>query len=158
MTPKSHKFACSMRWTGAAAGPTLSYKTYSRDLSLEVAGKPALAVSSAPPFLGDAGRHNPEDLLLGALSTCHCLSYLALATRHQIAVTDYRDEVEGTMEWDGTSYHFTEVVLHPTVTVKKGTDLEKTRSLHEDAHTACFIARSVNFPVLNQPTVIEAAE
>jgi organic hydroperoxide reductase OsmC/OhrA len=157
-SPKPHEFTCRLRWTGAAAGPTTDYKTYSRALAVEIPGKPPLPVSSAPPFLGDGSLHNPEDLLMAALSTCHCLSYLALASRHQVAVVDYSDDASGTMEWDGHTYHFTRVLLRPAVTVAKGTDLEKARGLHAEAHHACFIARSVNFPVLNEPLIIEAAE
>lgn len=156
-TPKPHDFACHLRWTGAASGPTTTYRSYSRALALDIAGKPTLPVSAAPPFLGDAAVHNPEDLLMGALSTCHCLSYLALATRNRIEVVDYSDDATGTMEWDGVTYRFTRVTLAPVVTVKKGTDLEKARALHEEAHHTCFIARSVAFPVTNEPRIIEAA-
>jgi organic hydroperoxide reductase OsmC/OhrA len=157
-TPKPHEFTCRLRWTGAASGPTTTYREYSRALAIEIAGKPALPVSSAPPFLGDAALHNPEDLLMAALSTCHCLSYLALASRSGILVADYTDEAWGIMEYSDKSYQFTRAVLKPVVTVKKGTDLVKARALHEEAHATCFIARSVNFPVTNEPVIIEAME
>lgn len=152
----AHDFECHVRWTGAAAGPTTSYRAYSRALEVKIPGKPVLQASSAGAFLGDEAVHNPEDLLMGALSTCHCLSYLALAARAGIAVVGYSDDATGTMEWEGGTYHFTRVTLHPVVTVQKGADLEKARELHEKAHEACFIARSVNFPVGNAPTIVEA--
>jgi peroxiredoxin-like protein len=155
-TPKPHEFVCNLRWTGAASGPTTNYRMYSRALSVEVPGKPPLPASSAPAFLGDGAVHNPEDMLVAALSSCHCLSYLALASRQGIEVTDYTDEANGLMEWGGATYRFTKVVLRPVVTVKKGTDLAKARALHEEAHAACFIACSVNFPVTNEPVIIEA--
>lgn len=156
--PKPHEFTCRLRWTGAAAGPTTNYRAYSRALVAEVPGKPAMAVSAAPPFLGDGAVHNPEDLLMAALSACHCLSYLALAARHGVEVVDYTDEANGIMELDGKTYHFTKAVLKPVVTVKKGTDLAKARALHEEAHASCFIARSVNFPVTNEPVMVEAMD
>jgi len=156
--PKPHEFTCRLRWTGAASGPTTNYRTYSRALVVEVPGKPAMAVSAAPPFLGDGAVHNPEDLLMAALSACHCLSYLALAARHGVEVVDYTDEANGIMEFDGKTYHFTKAVLKPVVTVKKGTDLAKARALHEEAHASCFIARSVNFPVTNEPVMVEAMD
>ena len=154
--PKPHEFNCRLRWTGAALGPTTSYRTYSRALAVDVPGKPTLAASSATAFLGDGTVHNPEDLLMAALSACHCLSYLALAARGGVEVVDYTDEATGVMEWDGKTYHFTRAVLKPVVTVKSGTDLQKARALHEDAHEACFIAQSVNFPVTNEPVILEA--
>lgn len=156
LSPKPHEFTCRLRWTGAASGSTVTYRGYSRALSVDVPGKPPLPVSAAPAFLGDGALHNPEDMLMGALATCHCLSYLALAARNRVEVVDYTDEATGVMEWDGTTYHFTSVVLRPVVTVKKGTNLETARALHGQAHEQCFIARSVNFPVKNDPVMIEA--
>jgi peroxiredoxin-like protein len=155
-TPRPHEFTCRLRWTGAASGPTTTYRGYSRALSVEVPGKPPLPASAAPPFLGDGAVHNPEDLLMGALAACHCLSYLALAARAGVKVVDYADEATGVMEWDGTTFHFTRVVLRPVVTVQAGTDLEAAKALHEEAHAQCFIARSVNFAVENEPVLIEA--
>jgi organic hydroperoxide reductase OsmC/OhrA len=157
-TPRPHEFTCRLRWTGAASGPTLGYREYSRTLAVEISGKPTLPMSAAPAFLGDSAAHNPEDLLVAALSSCHCLSYLALAARRGIAVVDYTDEAYGIMEYAETTYRFTRVTLKPVVTVRKGSDLAKARALHEDAHHSCFIANSVNFAVTNEPVIIEAME
>jgi len=153
---RPHEFLCRLRWTGAASGPTTSYRTYSRALAVDIPGKPTLAASSAPAFLGDAAVHNPEDMLMAALSTCHCLSYLALASRHGVVVVDYADEATGIMEWDQTTYRFTKATLHPVVTVAKGTDVRKAHELHVRAHEECFIARSVNFLVEHSATILEA--
>lgn len=153
---RPHDFQVSLEWTGAEKGPTTSYRAYSRDLSLSIPGKPTLAASSAGAFLGDPSLHNPEDLLMGALSACHCLSYLALAARAGVPVIGYRDHATGTMEWDGVTYRFTKVTLGPVVTVQKGADLAVARDLHAKAHEQCFIARSVNFAVENRPTILES--
>jgi len=48
------------------------------------------------------------------------------------------------------------VVLHPTVTVAKGSDAERARTLHKPAHEKCFIANSVNFPVECEPEIVVA--
>jgi organic hydroperoxide reductase OsmC/OhrA len=37
-------------------------------------------------FRGERNKHNPEDLLLAALSSCHMLSYLALCARNKVSV------------------------------------------------------------------------
>ena len=55
-------------------------------------------MSGAAAFRGDASLHNPEDLLVFALSSCHCLSYLALAARARLVVLGYEDrETSGVM-------------------------------------------------------------
>ena len=149
-----HHFQCRLTWTGASQGATSSYDAYSRDLLVEVEGKPALRGSSAPPFRGDAKVHNPEDLLVAALAECHCLSYLALASRAGIVVVGYEDRASGVMARIDGKIRFREATLHPRVWVAPGTDLEKARALHEKAHTECFIASSVNFPVKNEPEIL----
>ena len=94
-------------------------------------------------------------MLLAALSSCHMLSYLALCVRSRIAVSAYVDDASGTMsEKTKNRMGFTEVVLHPRVTVAAGTDLAKAKALHEKAHELCFIANSVNFPVRHEAEIV----
>ena len=47
--------------------------------------------------------------------------------------------------------HFTEVTLHPKVTVADPDTVERARELHRDVHRLCFIANSVNFPTATEP-------
>jgi organic hydroperoxide reductase OsmC/OhrA len=153
-----HDFACHLWWTGAAHGPVRDYESYSREYRIDIAGKPSLSGSSSPSFRGSAALHNPEDLLVAALSACHLLSYLALCARAGVIVEAYEDAARGTMAFDRERkvMHFTEVVLRPKVRIANSADLERARSLHEKAHHECFIANSVNFTVRNEPTVTAA--
>jgi organic hydroperoxide reductase OsmC/OhrA len=157
MSEKSHLYEASLTWTGAAGGPTESYRSYSREFRIEFAGKPALIGSADPLFRGDPTLLNPEDMLVGALASCHMLSYLFAATQARVVVTAYEDRVSGMMEFAEGTGRFTEVVLRPMVTVGPGTDLAVARQLHERAHAVCFIANSVNFPVRHEATIVEAA-
>ncbi|HMJ50428.1 MAG TPA: OsmC family protein [Polyangiaceae bacterium] len=154
-TPSSHEhhFECRLTWTGASRGGTTSYDAYSRDLLVEVEGKPPLVGSSAPAFRGDAKAHNPEDLLVAALAECHCLSYLALATRAGIVVVGYDDRATGTLAKIDGKFRFREVTLRPRVRLAPGASVDRARALHEQAHAECFIANSVNFPVRNEPEI-----
>jgi organic hydroperoxide reductase OsmC/OhrA len=152
---KEHHFAAHVVWTGAAQGGTTSYDAYSREYRVEIEGKPALTGTAAAVFKGDAAKHNPEDLLVAALSGCHLLSYLALSARAGIEVVRYEDQASGLMAIKDGRMRFTEVTLAPQVTIAAG-DLDKAIALHEAAHGQCFIANSVNFPVLNMPTVVRA--
>lgn len=81
------------------------------------------------------------------------LSYLALCARTGIRVISYSDAAMGKMSYRDGKMRFTEVILHPKVTIEAGDDLEKAIALHHQAHAECFIANSVAFPVLNQPDV-----
>lgn len=150
-----HHFVSQLVWTGAAHGPVRDYESYSREYRVDIDGKPPLIGSSAPPFRGSPSLHNPEDLLVAALSSCHLLSYLALCARGGVVVEAYEDRATGTMAWDPAAkvMRFTEVILHPIVRVAAGTDVERARALHDRAHHECFIANSVNFPVRNEPAI-----
>ena len=74
--PGEHHYLVTTEWTGNAGRGTSGYRDYARDVTVRVAGKPALLGSADRPFRGDPARWNPEDLLVAALSQCHLLSYL----------------------------------------------------------------------------------
>lgn len=154
---REHHYAARLIWTGAAQGPTKSYASYSRAFRVDFAGKTSLEGSADPQFKGDAALHNPEDLLMAALAGCHMLTYLSYAARKGVQVLAYEDNATGTLLFEGGGGQFTEVVLHPVVTVAKGSDLGLAKSLHEPSHKDCFISRSVNFPVRHEATIIEAS-
>lgn len=152
-----HRFECRLVWTGAARGATEDYATYSREHRVEFAGKPSLTMTSAPVFRGDPSLLDPEDLLVAALSACHFLSYAALCARKGVRVTAYEDDAVGIMSRGEKTFHFTDVLLRPRVTIAPDSDAALARDLHHRAHDECFIAASVNFPVRHEPTIIVAA-
>jgi organic hydroperoxide reductase OsmC/OhrA len=152
---REHHYRARLVWTGADAGPARDYRSYSRACRVVIDGKPDLLGSADPAFRGDSARHNPEDWLLAALSACHMLSYLALATRGGIAIAAYEDEASGVMAYEGGTYRFREVVLRPRVVVESG-DLDLALRLHDQAGEECFIAASVAFPVLHEAVVVAA--
>ena len=47
-------------------------------------------------------------------------------------------------------------MLRPQVTVTAAERIERAIALHERAHDLCFVARSVNFAVRAEPTVVSA--
>ena len=158
MNAREHHYRLDLDWTGAAQGPTNSYQSYSREYLVRIDGKPLLKGSADPTFRGDPTLHNPEDLLVAALASCHMLSFLAVAVRAGVVVIRYRDEGEGLMTFDAGHYQFTRVVLRPRVVVAAGTDPALVDRLHHQAHESCFIARSVNFPVDHEALVDFAVE
>ena len=154
MAHRQHRYAVRLSWTGNLGTGTSAYKAYSRDHELTAGTKPAIPATSDPAFRGDPARWNPEEMLVGALSSCHQLWYLHLCSVAGIVVTAYSDDAEGVMEEeaDGAG-QFTTVVLRPRVTLAPGSDADKALALHHDAAQKCFIGRSVNFPVRHEPVV-----
>lgn len=153
MLHKEHHFTATTTWTGNRGTGTSSYRTYGREHEFTAPGKSAsIPGSSSPVYRGDAGRYNPEELLIASVSACHMLWFLHLCADAGIAVTAYRDEAEGVMalESDGGG-RFKEIVIHPRVELADPARAGELPQLHERAHELCFIARSVNFPVLCRP-------
>ena len=154
MADNQHLYPVEVVWTGNRGSGTRTYQGYGREHEVRVSGKSAIAGSSDPAFRGDGTKHNPEELLVAALSSCHMLWYLHLAAEAGVVVTAYADTAVGTLTERGKDGRFTDVVLRPLVTIAAGGDAERAASVHEDAHHACFIANSVNFPVRCEPRIV----
>lgn len=151
----THNYSATITWTGNRGQGTTGYRDYDRNHTISIANKPDILGSSDTAFRGDATRHNPEDMLVSSLSTCHMLWYLHLCADAGVIVTAYTDNATGVMqESPAGGGRFKEVVLHPVVTVTDASMIEKANSLHTKAHEKCFIANSVNFPVLHEPQCI----
>jgi len=149
-----HNFEVRLEWSGNLGEGTSDYRGYSRHNEITAVGKHSIDGSSARVFHGSADRWNPEELLISALSQCHMLSYLHVAVSRGIIVTAYHDEVSGTMkQTDNGGGHFTSVTLRPVVTIAAGS-VDEAMNAHAEANQKCFIASSVNFPVLHQPRII----
>lgn len=149
---KQHDYKATITWTGNKGAGTSNYRSYERSHHIEIIGKETILGSSDPAFRGDSTKHNPEDLLVSSLSACHMLWYLHLCTEAGVIVIDYIDNATGTMtETANGAGQFSEVILHPIVTVAKESMMETANELHKKANEFCFIANSVNFPVRHRP-------
>lgn len=149
---REHLYKVGIKWTGNKGTGTDAYSTYERSHEIIVENKPVISASSDPAFLGDKTKHNPEDLLLASLSSCHMLWYLHLCSVSGVIVLDYTDNATGILtETSNGSGHFREVTLNPVVTVQAASMIEKANELHKKANELCYIANSVNFPVHHTP-------
>ncbi len=133
---------------------TSHYQAYDRSFEIEVPGKPKIFGSSDPAFRGDRTKYNPEELLIAALSSCHMLWYLHLCADAGVTVTAYCDRPTGEMTvTNNGGGRFTKVILKPEIKITADSNLEQSKKLHDKAHQLCFIANSVNFPVLCQASI-----
>ncbi|HEX6872600.1 MAG TPA: OsmC family protein [Micromonosporaceae bacterium] len=153
-----HSYRVAVTWTGRRAPGTTEPRGRIWQHEVSAAGPGAILGSADPAFGGDRLRWNPEQLLVSALAQCHMMWYLGLCHNAAVVVTAYVDEAVGTLTASGHGGQFTEVVLHPQVTVAAEDMVEAAAALHADAHRACFIANSVNFPVRHEPRIAVADE
>ena len=160
-----HTYEAAVTWTGARGVGTVGYTSYGRDHEVHLTGKPPLLGSADPAFRGDPARYSPEELMVAALAQCHMLWFLHLASADGVVVVAYTDRATGRMRVEAAGHgQFTEVVLHPAVTLAQQTRADgrpvgddDLAALHERAREHCFIARSVNFTVRHDPAPLRVA-
>ena len=132
-----------------------TYDAYPRNHAISFKnGQETVIFSSSPAYKGDASKADPEDLLVAALSSCHMLSFLAIAAKKKLTVHSYRDDAVGFLENDMSEgkagkLWISRVVLRPKVAIDA--DAETLAHIHHLAHEACFIANSVKTQVSVEP-------
>ena len=155
-TERTHEYRITSHWTGNLGSGTSSYTSYSRAHECTGEGKlAAIPGSSDVAFRGDPTRYNPEELLVGALSSCHMLWVLHLCADAGIVVTEYTGEAWGEMlEHADGSGEMTQVVLRPRMRIADPARAEEIGAIHDRAHAVCCLARSMRFPVRHEPVVL----
>jgi organic hydroperoxide reductase OsmC/OhrA len=154
---RKHNYNLTIKWTGNKGMGTRNYQAYERSHSIVKEGKNNILASSDPAFRGDRSKHNPEELLLASISSCHMLWYLHLCSEGGVIVVDYIDNAAGVMtETADGGGRFSEVTLHPLVTVAEASMISKANELHSKANAMCFIANSLNFKVGHVPQCMAA--
>lgn len=124
---------------------------YVREHDVRFAGGQHVRNSAAAgEYGGDAAASNPEELLIAALSSCHMLTFLAVAANRGYVIDSYDDHATGVLEKNADGkMAVTRVTLAPKV--KFGGDKQPSREdyvkMQERAGAACFIANSVKTAV-----------
>src|SRR5687767_3420247 len=150
---KQHSYTSTVAWTGDRGQGTSEYRGYDRTWEVRTPGKPVIQCSNDPLLGGDPGKPNPEDLLLSALSSCHMLWYLHLASTAGITVHGYSDTPLGIGEVSPNGAgRFVRAVLRPVIEIESAAHRERADAIHHEIHQYCFIARSVAFPVAYEAT------
>ena len=138
----------TIRWS--RGDKDFTYKTYNRDHAWKFPNGVEVPASATPAYLGNPQRVDPEAALVAALSSCHMLTFLAVACNRGFVVESYEDEAIGHLEKNAAGkMAITRVDLHPKIAfggakTPTAADLEW---LHDKAHKECFIANSVTTEV-----------
>jgi organic hydroperoxide reductase OsmC/OhrA len=138
----------TLKWEKGDA--PFTYNEYPRNHALSFKnGQETVIASASPTYKGDGSKCDPEDMLVAALSSCHMLSFLAIAAKKKLTVQSYEDDAVGFLEDDGGKLWISRVILRPKVTIDA--DEETLAHIHHLAHEACFIANSVKTDVKVEP-------
>jgi len=130
------------------------YLKYSRNHTWKFDGGHEMTASAAAAYLGDPKNVNPEEAYVASLSSCHMLTFLAIACKQKFVLDEYTDDAVGHMEKNaGGEMAITKVTLKPKITFsgEKKPSAEELDKMHHAAHENCFIASSVKTEITVEP-------
>ena len=139
----------TLTWKRGEAG--FSYEDFPRDHEWHFPRSGQnLRAAAAPEFLGGPDCVDPEEAFTAALTSCHMLTFLAIASMSGFVVDSYEDNAVGHLEKadDGRPW-LARVVMNPEIIFSgdKQPSPEDIDKLHHKAHIECFLARSVKTEV-----------
>ncbi len=128
------------------AEPELKAGKYANAHTVQYNDGHELVVDSAPDWGGDPANTNPEQALAAALSSCHMMTFLALAAKAGWPVASYHDHAIAHLGKNAKGQMaVTRIDLHPVVRFDTGFTLadDKLEEMQHRAHRYCFIANTL---------------
>lgn len=148
----------SIRLHWQRAEPALQTGKYSSTHTVQYNDSFDVQVDAAPDWGGEPGNTNPEQALASALSSCHMMTFLALAAKANWPVASYFDHAVAYLGKNPKGrMSVTRVDLHPVVRFDTGfsIDAAELEKMQRRAHRYCFIANtladSVEINILSTP-------
>ena len=102
---------------------------------------------SAPDWRGNELNSNPEQTLAASLSSCHMMTFLALAAKMNWPVLSYTDNAIATLGKNSKGLmSVTKLELNPLVTFTDNfrVNPDEMKKIQDKAHRYCFIANSLS--------------
>lgn len=136
---------------------SFAYEDYDRRHTWNFDSGTEVAASAAPDFLGNPECVDPEEALVASLSSCHMLTFLAIASKKKLVVDRYEDSASGVLEKNAEGVlAITRVTLRPRIVFsgERQPSSEEISKIHKKSHEACFIANSVKTEITIAPPAI----
>jgi len=138
---------------------------YSREHTWTFDGGMTIAASPSPTVVpvpySNPANVDPEEAYIAAVSSCHMLTFLHLASRAGFTVDKYDDEAIGVMtKNEKGSQWVSSIILRPKIIYsgEKLPSLQDEGELHHKAHEQCFIANSIKTVVTVERDGITSGE
>lgn len=128
------------------AHPALETGKYSAEHTVRFNNHHEVLVDAAPDWGGHPDHTNPEQALASALSSCHMMTFLALAAKAGWPVASYHDYAVAHLGKNPKGQmSVTRIDLHPVVRFDTGFSVDDTslEQMQDRAHRYCFIANSL---------------
>lgn len=123
------------------------YSSYNRDhiVTFGINGK--VFASASPEFNGDPHYMDPEQAFIMSISSCHMLTFLAMASNKGFIIDNYSDKALGEIGKNKIGrLAIVAVFLQPMVIFsgENKPSEEDFHIMHDSAHRGCLIANSIS--------------
>src|SRR6266404_7166321 len=138
----------TLKWE--RGGAEFSYQKYPRDHTWSFDGGHTMTATAAPAYLGNPANVDPEEAFVASLSSCHMLTFLAIAAKQKFVLDEYVDDAVGHMEKNPEGrLAITRVTLNQRLKFSgdKEPTAQEIEEMNHAAHEQCFIANSVKTEV-----------
>ena len=120
---------------------------YSVDHIININNDLSLPGSSAPNYGGNKNHLNPEQGLAAAMSSCHMMTFLALASKMKWPVLNYYDKAIAFLDKNSKGkMSVTKIELNPKITFKDDFKVshDEMTKMQDRSHRYCFIANTLS--------------
>mgnify|MGYP001288873041 FL=1 len=132
-------------------GGVLSPGKYSNKHEIKFNDKIIINGDAAPDWRGDKQNSNPEQTFEASLSSCHMMTFLALAAKMNWPVSSYTDNAIATLGKNSRGKMAVTIIeLNPKINFSNdfSVDAKKMKDVQDRAHRYCFIANSLSEEVV----------
>ncbi len=144
------EYSATICWERGGSGLEFTQGAYSREHTWTFDGGAVIQASPSPGVvpvpLSNPSFVDPEEAYVAAVSSCHMLTYLYLASKRGFQLERYRDQAIGQMTKNDHGVPWiSHIVLHPIIYYdgKRIPTQEMEAQLHREAHEQCLIANSI---------------
>lgn len=86
---------------------------------------------------------NPDEMLLGAASTCYSITLAAMLERNEIPLEHLKVEGQGVVDVTKGIFTYEKITYHVFMKLAAGADESKAIKLAERAESSCMISRAI---------------
>ena len=125
----------------------LNYDKYSTDHKIKINDEILLNAGSAADYGGSPNNLNPEQALAAAISSCHMMTFLALAAKMKWPVITYEDKAVAYLGKNSKSnMSVNKIELNPKITFQNNFSVsdKEMAKMQDRSHRYCFIANSLS--------------
>ena len=137
----------SIELNWALGNGELNYGKYSTDHKIKINDEILLNAGSAVEYGGSPNNLNPEQALAAAISSCHMMTFLALAAKMKWPVITYEDKAVAYLGKNSKSnMSVNKIELNPKITFQNNFSVSDNEmaKMQDRSHRYCFIANSLS--------------